>query len=421
VNQVNNNNTILVGIDYFGMKSKWSPQDSIQELAELADTAGLTVVQKFIQNRDKPHNKYFVGKGKLEELNEFCKDNDIKILIADDELTPMQLRNLEETLKIKVLDRTSLILDIFATHARTYEAQLQVEFAQLEYLLPRLTRMWTHLSRLGGGIGTRGPGEKQLEVDKRQIRKKIGTIKTKLEKIKTQRKTRRDKRQTVPIITGTIVGYTNAGKSTLMNTLTKAGVLTEDKLFATLDPTTRKFSLDSKRNILLTDTVGFIQKLPHQLISSFRSTLEETVDANFLLHLIDVSHPNWLNMLETANNTLKELKADQAPKIYVFNKMDLVPDLNSIIHEFYDFEPKIFISAKLNKNIDSLIHTILDLLQKQNKVIEYSIPYQKMDIVNLIHNNAEILEEKYEEKIHIKANINSIIGEKILGQLHHNS
>jgi GTPase len=415
-------NTLLIGLNLTYSKSEWSCEDSLLELAQLARTAGLTVCTKCTQTRERPHPKCYVGTGKVEEIKALCEKESIKIVIADDELTPTQHKNLEKELKLKILDRTSLILNIFAQHAKTRESQLQVELAQLEYQLPRLTRLWTHLSRLGGGIGTKGPGEKQLEVDKRQTRNRIIIIKEKLEKIKQQRDIRREKRQKLPIITGAIVGYTNAGKSTLMNLLTKADVLVEDQLFATLDATTRKLRLFSKNEILITDTVGFIQKLPHQLVSSFRSTLEEALDSNFLIHLIDISHPNFLGMLNTANNLLKELHPDEIPQIYVFNKIDAVSDIKHVLNSIEQFQPQIHISAKKNTNITQLLKAIETMIVKQCKIFNYQIPYSRMDIVNLIHKNANrIITENYENNISIKAELNTIIGEKIMGHLYKES
>ncbi|RAP33080.1 GTPase HflX [Candidatus Marinamargulisbacteria bacterium SCGC AG-410-N11] len=405
---------ILVGIKFQIPNSDWTIEESIEELEELSKTADITIIEKLIQNRDTPHNKHYIGKGKLEEIQNIIKINAINILITDDDLTPNQHKNLEKILNIKVLDRTGLILDIFAKHAKTFESKLQIELAQLNYLLPRLTRLWTHLSRLGGGIGTRGPGEKQIEVDKRQINKRIHVIKQKLIKVKQTRDQQRSNRQTLPIITGSILGYTNAGKSTLMNTLTNSNVLAEDKLFATLDPKTRKFLLPNKDEIVLSDTVGFIQKLPHHLVKAFLSTLEEVTFSDFILHIIDASHPNCIGMINTANEIIKSLNSDNKPILYVLNKSDKIKKPNQTQKLLENYQPQIYISALNKTNIHNLNTEIENLLNNFQKIIKFSLNYNQMDIINLIHKHGTILESKYEETIKLTVKINSIVGEKIL-------
>ncbi len=340
---------ILLGIIYPPSVDHWPSQDSLQELAELSRTADIVIVQKYLQKRTKPHPKSYLGSGKLQELIPFIKEHCITLVITDDELTPSQTKEMESVLETKVIDRTGLILDIFAQRAKTYEAKLQVELAQLEYLLPRLTRLWTHLSRLGGGIGTRGPGEKQLEVDKRQLRKRVSLVRKRLKKIRQHRKINREKRKTVPVLTGAIVGYTNAGKSTLLNLLTKSHVLAEDKLFATLDPTTKPIRLPNKEKLLLTDTVGFIQKLPHQLVSSFRATLEEVMNTHIILHVIDATHHRLLDTINVSNTILKDLGATDMPILYIFNKWDKVKDPLELKKQLRSFQPQVRISA-LKKN-----------------------------------------------------------------------
>ncbi len=406
--------TLLVALSNPKSHSQWSPLDSIYELSQLAKTAGLQVVQTLIQTREIPHIKYYVGEGKVEEIKALIEEFRITLMIVDDELSPSQNKALETTLNIKVIDRTGLILDIFARNAKTFEAQLQVELAQLEYLYPRLTKLWTHLSRLGGGgVGTRGPGEKQLEVDKRQIRHKITAIKKKLEKIKSHRQVLRQKRENIPAITGAIVGYTNAGKSTLLNTLTKANALAENKLFATLDPTTKPLVLPSKETLLLTDTVGFIQKLPHQLVSSFHATLEEIIEADFLLHVIDASHPKALVFIQTALATLKEIKADHIPQIFVFNKMD--QQAQNIKELSKDFTPHVFVSALEKTGLNDLLKAISNLRESLQTIMEFTLNYSQMNIVNLLHQHGQILEERFEEdQIYIKAKLNEITAQKIL-------
>lgn len=408
---------IIVGVDTHS-DSMWSSADSLTELAELSKTAGVTVIERFSQVRHAPHTNFYVGKGKLEEIAIFCTQEKVEVLIVDDELTPNQQRTIEETLKtVKVLDRTRLILDIFASRALTYEAQLQVELAQLEYMLPRLTRMWTHLSRLGGGIGTRGPGEKQLEVDKRQVRKKMSFIKEKLEKVQMQRDIRRAKRHQTPILSGVIVGYTNAGKSTLMNQLTQANVLAEDKLFATLDPTTRQFKLPNNEHIILSDTVGFIQKLPHKLVNAFYSTLEEVTYADFILHVIDASHPNVIGMIDTSLSLIKSLHADHIPQVFVFNKTDAIQKINACKEMLQDFKPSVYISAIEKKGFTELFEEMMKLIEGYQDTIPFHIPYSRMDVVNLLHQHGKIIEQRYENDIFLNVYINKTKANRIMNML----
>jgi GTP-binding protein HflX len=413
------NKAILVGVDYQNHTAEWTIEDSLNELEELAKTVSLQVIEKTVQTRDIPHYKYYIGPGKLESIKNVCQEMSVSIVIFDDELSPSQQKNLEKFLNVKVIDRTGLILDIFAMRAKTHEAQLQVELAQLEYLLPRLTRLWTHLSRLGGGIGTRGPGEKQLEVDKRRIYSRIKLLKDEIEKVKKQRDLHRKKRLKVPVLSAAIVGYTNAGKSTLMKLLTQADVLIENKLFATLDPTTRKFSLPIQGNMLITDTVGFIKKLPHQLVTSFRSTLEEVAYADIILHVIDVSHPNFLSFYETAKEILEDLKVTNKPQILVLNKIDKIENLEIIKEKIAKIENLnfVFISALQKANIEELLNKIDAEIKRFNKVILYRIPYDKMEIVNMLYEKGTVLSVDYKDYIEIEVDINTILGEKIMGLL----
>lgn len=413
----------LVGVETHEPDALWEVGESLIELAELSRTAGLEVVGEMSQVRERPHTKFYVGSGKLEELRDQIIELGVEVLITDDELTPSQQRTLEMELKIKVMDRTGLILDIFAGRAQTFEAQLQVELAQLEYLKPRLTKMWTHLSRLGGGgVGTRGPGEKQLETDKRLLGKRIAFLKKDLVKVREHRKTQRTKRQTIPMVTGTLVGYTNAGKSTLLNALTQAEVLAEDKLFATLDPTTRRLKLPTNEEILLTDTVGFIQKLPHQLVTSFRATLEEVAEADFLLHIVDISHPKCRSMIETARSILEEIGAQDKPQFYVLNKMDLLPrdylpDLTSL-----GITDGMFISAIDPNSLTQLLERITEFLKQFHRDFTYRIAYSKLDVLDLIHKKAEIKSIEYkQEYVEVHAELNGIIGEKLMGMLYKTS
>ena len=397
---------------------EWSSQESLTELGELAKTAGLTVTQSISQKRETPHPTFYVGKGKLSELGDVIKEHSIEVLVTDDELSANQQKRLEETLSIKILDRTALILDIFALRAQTREAQLQVEMAQLEYLRPRLTRLWTHLSRLGGGIGTRGPGEKQLEVDKRRLNQRLSHIKRKLTHIESQRQLTRHHRDSIPVMNGAIVGYTNAGKSTLLNQLTQADVLAEDRLFATLDPTTRHLELPSQERVLLTDTVGFIQKLPHQLVSSFRATLEEITQSQFILHVIDASHPNLMGMIHTSNLILEDLNAESIPRLYVFNKADQVKDLRRLKGSTTLPHPHLFISAFRQSDLTLLQHAIVELLKPFHECLSFRIPYSRMDVLALLHDHGHILEEAYEQEgIRIRVDIHQVVGHKIMAML----
>jgi len=302
----------------------WDVDDSLEELGLLASTAGARVVGVMVQRRNQPTPAYYLGKGKLDELAALKTELDYDLVIVDDELSPTQQRNLEEALGIKIIDRTALILDIFAKRARTHEGRLQVELAQDEYLLPRLAGQWSHLERLGGGIGTRGPGESQIETDRRLVRNRIHNLKKEIEKVRQQRALYRRQRMTHGIPVVALVGYTNSGKSTLLNALTSADVFVEDKLFATLDPTTRKIVLPDRQQFLLTDTVGFIQKLPTSLVAAFRATLEELEEASLLLHVIDITHHNAAEQSYTVEKILRELGLGTKPLIPVLNKLDII-------------------------------------------------------------------------------------------------
>jgi GTP-binding protein HflX len=321
-------------MDLKGGAATWSAEDSIEELAQLTRTAGAQVEGAVIQRLERPNHTYYIGQGKVEEISSLRDEVGYNVVIFDDELSPVQQRNLEDALGVKVIDRTALIIDIFAQRAQTHEGRLQVELAQLEYLLPRLVGQWSHLERLGGGIGTRGPGESQLETDRRIIRHKIVRLKDEIEGVRKHRALYRRQRQTRAIPIVSMVGYTNSGKSTLMNALSNAGVFTEDKLFATLDPTTRRIMLPNQQGVLLSDTVGFIQKLPTMLVAAFRATLEELGEADLLLHVIDITHRNAAEQSATVQHILRELDLDKKPKITVLNKLDLAVPTESDMGDF---------------------------------------------------------------------------------------
>ncbi len=364
--------------------------EDLDELVFLAETAGAEIIHKIYQELPKINSATVLGKGKLEEVKQIVKEDNITLIIFDDNLSPAQVNNLEKELNIKVTDRSSIILDIFATRARTNEAKTQVELAQLQYILPRLTRMWTHLSKQYGGIGTRGPGETQIETDRRIIRLRIQNLKEKLKEIELQKKEQRKKRSEMPKFA--LVGYTNVGKSTLINTITNAGVYVEDKLFATLDTTVRQFSLPSGQKALISDTVGFIKKLPHNLVASFKSTLMEAMEADVLLHVIDVSHKLFREQIETVNKTLEELKINEKPTIMVFNKVDMLDDIT--IHRALknEFADSILISAKRGINIESLLELMQEKYNRFHNIFEVCLPYEKSELVSHLYDNYEVLE-----------------------------
>jgi len=394
---------ILVGVTS-GQTTKWETEEHLEELAFLADTAGAVVIKEFVQDRVRIDAAYFIGRGKAEELNDYSDRYDADILIFDDDLSPAQVRNLEKLTGKKILDRSGLILDIFARRAKTREAKTQVELAQLNYLLPRLTRQWTHLSRQVGGIGTRGPGETQLEVDRRLIRKRISALKRDLEKIKNQRKVRRQNRDQIYKIA--LVGYTNAGKSTLLNTLTHADVFVEDRLFATLDPTVRRVEFAADFQALMIDTVGFIRKLPHHLVASFKSTLEEVVHADLLLHVVDVSHPNLFEHVAVVREVLNDLGAAEKPTIYVFNKIDSLEQKPLISRLKNDYQTAVFISAVKGLFLDDLKNEIESCYKRAVIELDLTVDIQYSDVISKLHRLGEVMEMDYHDtfvKVKMKA------------------
>lgn len=385
---------LLVGLDRQG---KWAIEDSLKELAQLAETAGAEVLGMTWQKKERPDPALFIGRGKVQELSLLRQEKGANLIIFDDELSPAQQRNLEKLLGTKVLDRAALILDIFAQRARSHEGKLQVELAQLRYTLPRLGGQGLVLSRLGGGIGTRGPGESKLEVDKRRIRDRINDIAGQIENVKKQRNLHRKRRENTRIPTIALVGYTNAGKSTLLNTLTTSDVFAEDKLFATLDPTTRHMTLSDGQEALLTDTVGFIQKLPHHLIAAFRATLEEVLQADILLHVTDISHPQYKEQGQAVFQVLQELKVDTKDLVTVFNKADKVEDQELITH-LLRLDNSIAISALSGTGIDKLLELIQSSLKKKTVEVQLLIPYSDNHVVAKLYDVATVLSTEYREE-----------------------
>ena len=385
---------ILAGVERPG--SSWPIEESMAELSRLADTAGAKVVATFTQRKEKPDAAFFLGRGKVNELAMEIQNLEATLLILDDELTPSQQHNLERMLGVKVIDRTALILDIFAQRARSREGKLQVELAQLRYNLPRLSGQGLALSRLGGGIGTRGPGETKLEVDRRRIYSKIHDIEEQIDGMKKSRSLHRKRRKESQIPLVALVGYTNAGKSTLLNKLTGSEVFAEDKLFATLDPTTRHLQLPEKQEILLTDTVGFIQKLPHTLVKAFRATLEEVQEADLLLHVVDCSNENLEAQIEAVVAVLKELEADGKPVLYVFNKADQLANPH-IREQLLHGRDGVFISAMTGENLDGLQRRIEGFFQESQVRMTLLIPYDEGAAVTKLHKLNAVVETAYEE------------------------
>ncbi len=383
----------------------WSVEDSLSELETLARTAGAEVVGTMIQRMRHPDVATYIGKGRAQELSDTEKQLGFDLVIFDDELSPSQQRNLEKMLDARVIDRTALILDIFAQHARTREGRLQVELAQLEYRLPRLSGRGVELSRqaggsrsagaggVGGAIGVRGPGETKLEIDRRRIRSRIAELREEIEEVRQQRRMHRSQRaaQAIPVVA--VVGYTNTGKSTLFNALTEAEVLAENKLFATLDPTTRHVILPRNQEVLLTDTVGFIQKLPTKLIAAFRATLEEVIDADLLLDVVDVSHENAIEQSETVNEVLHDLEADEKPRVTALNKIDLLDDPSVVDTSLYP--NAVAVSALRKLGLGALLEKIAGVLAASMEAVQVTIPYDKSELVELFHRRGHVDREEH--------------------------
>ena len=405
----------------------FAPEESLEELARLSETAGLEVTGHIVQVlRDGIHPASYIGTGKVAEVQDLSAATQADVVIFDDDLSPAQQRNLERSLKLKVIDRSQLILDIFAQRAQSQAGKLQVELAQLEYLRPRLTRQWSHLSRLGGGVGTRGPGESQLEVDRRRIRERIATLKRRLQEVGRTRDLHRQERARVPFPCVALVGYTNAGKSTLMNALTQAHVFVEDKLFATLDPTSRRLDLPGGQTVLLTDTVGFINKLPHQLIDAFTSTLEEVRRADILLHVIDATHARWTEQKAVVEQVLQDLGVEKLPTFTVFNKLDQLPSeppYDTDLEADPDADPDPYpcpwrmsaaqaeqtetneqphvqelvfgISARTGAGTPAVVAAIERYLERGRELVRLDLPLNAGQILDFLHRSVKVVEQKY--------------------------
>jgi len=392
----------LVGVEVHGQGHLLTLEDSLTELSLLCDTAGLEVVGELTQKMDRPNPETFIGSGKVEELKALAEDSLAQVIVFDNELSPRHQRELEKHIgeNVRILDRTAVILDIFAQHAHTSEGQLQVKLAQYEYFLPRLTGQWTHLARQAGGgggrsgsvggVGLRGPGETQLEVDRRAVRYEIAHLKDELEKVRARRMRHRVQRKRSRIPAVALVGYTNAGKSTLLNRLAKSDIYVADQLFATLDPTTRRVELPGGYQALFTDTVGFIQKLPTTLVAAFRATLEEIAEADLLLHVVDISHPNAMNQAEAVHETLEEIEAEHVPVITVLNKIDLLSDPAAARSAVEHFPQAVAISARSGEGIGDLLGMLRSTLYETFTPILVRLPYQQGQLISLFHEFGQV-------------------------------
>ncbi len=400
---------VLVGLDSRALdKEDNASEDTLRELSALLETAGGECVGTVLQSKDSPDPRTFIGEGKLEEVRELVAAMGADLVVFDNSLSPSQLRVLNQELKVQVLDREALILDIFAQRAQTREGRLQVELAQYQYLLPRLTGMWTHLERQEGAIGTRGPGETQLETDRRHIRRKISKLKEELEDVRRVRATQRERREKNQVPVVALVGYTNAGKSTLLNTLTGESIPANDRLFDTLDTTTRTLDLSDTCTVLLSDTVGFIRKLPHHLVAAFKATLEELTFADLLLHVIDASNPLWMEQHKVVEGLIRSLGAAETPRLEVFNKCDLCPQ-DILPHG----EDKVWVSARTGEGLDALREQILKRLDAGKRRVKLSLPYDKGGVLDQLYREATVEKVEYGESIEVTA----LCQVKTLGQL----
>jgi len=405
----------LVTIKLESEKDNWGLEDMALELEELASTSGAEVTDNISCMRDKPTPNFFIGRGKSEEIAALCQEEAIDTVIFSHDLSGTQQRNLEEAIDKKTIDRTQLILDIFARHAKSPEGKMQVELAQLQYLMPRLVGKGIILSRLGGGIGTSGPGEQKLEVDRRRIRKKIDKLKDDLRHLEQHRLTMRKKRIENALPTAALVGYTNAGKSTLLNALTNAGQAVSSGLFTTLDPLFKSLQLPNGENIVISDTVGFLHNLPHHLIEAFKATLEEVAEADLLIHVLDVSHPRIYEHEKSVFEVLKELKAEDKPMITALNKIDLLDDRMWLEKLKGDFVNPVAISAKLKQDLDSLVKKIQENFAARMINLEIIIPHSRMDLVDLFYREGKVEDIRYlQEGIKIKLNLPKVLSQKLL-------
>jgi GTP-binding protein HflX len=408
---------LLIGTTGHGI-TRYESEDSMRELAQLADTAGAEIVDTIIHNRPRIDPTYFIGKGKAGFVASVVQEQNIDVLVFDDDLSPAQAKNLEKLCDTKIIDRSGLILDIFARRAKTREARTQVELAQLQYLLPRLTRQWTHFSRQLGGIGTRGPGETQLEMDRRLVRQRISHLQKDLEKIEQQRLVRRQHRDGV--FKAALVGYTNVGKSTLLNALTAAEVFVENRLFATLDATVRHVNFPvetaakNHTTVLLIDTVGFIRKLPHHLVASFKSTLEEAAEADLLLHVVDITHPLFEEQMAVVRQVLEELKLNGLPILHVFNKVDALPEPGLIKRIEETHAPAVFVSASRGMFLDELRGRILELARADEEEFDVDLPVSNPALVARLYSLAQVMEKNYEDHtVHLRLRASHSAAEKI--------
>ena len=406
---------VLVGLNSPVLKrEETADEETMAELAALVDTAGAITVGTILQNRPSPDPRSFIGEGKVEEVRVYCQANGATMVIFDNDLSPSQLRVLTESLGVQVLDRCGLILDIFAQRAKTKEGRLQVELAQYKYLLPRLTGMWTHLERQAGTsgkgpIGSKGPGETQLETDRRHIHRKIDKLREDLEDVRRVRGTQRERRRKNEVPVVAIVGYTNAGKSTLLNHLTDAGIPANNRLFDTLDTTSRLLTVSDTLDVVISDTVGFIRKLPHQLVEAFKATLEELEYADLLLHVIDVSNPDWRQQAQVVENLIQELGAGELPRIEAYNKSDLVPAGEILPHG----EDIVAISARTGEGVDRLLEMINERLDKGSRRCTLHIPYDKGGLLDMLYREAKVESVEYSATIDVVA----VCGPRTLGQV----
>jgi len=403
---------ILVTVD-LGKKGSWSAEDVAEELKDLARSTGVEIEEEIICHRNKISPAYFIGKGKTEELAFIAEKEGVDAIIFNNDLSGTQQKNLEEIMRVKTVDRTQLILDIFARRAKSNEGKVQVELAQLLYMLPRLTGKGVILSRPGGGIGTRGPGEKKLEVDRRTIKQRIAKLKSELEKLRRQRMMRGKARQKIPVPSIAIIGYTNAGKSTLLNALTRSKAIVEDKPFSTLDPTIRQFLLPTKQRVIFVDTVGFLHDLPHHLIESFKATLEEVIEADVLLHVLDVTHSKVEQQRQAVYKVLEELGAKNKPIITAINKIDRLEDV--AIERFKRmFDNPVAISASSKTHFDELIGRIVIQLSNLVDVVEWKIPQSRIDLLSMIYKHGRVISKGYDgDEIVIKAQVPIKVREKV--------